>query len=87
MSTPRTTRTTRDLGLAAYMHAHGLVIDEVYGRQSRRGVWDYRFTFLDPAGRWGRLTLNYANSPESRFNDAQRTLKRLAKEAARRDTC
>lgn len=70
---------TRDLALAAYMHAHGVHVRAAQGWRFPTGVWEYRFEFDDSAKRWTELLVAFTNSPEARFNAAQRDLKRLAK--------
>jgi hypothetical protein len=73
-----TPRTTADLALAAYLHLHGLPV--IRARCYPRGsITEYTFTFDDAQGRWAALLVAFTNSAEARYNEAMRTLKKLAK--------
>jgi len=63
---------TRDLALAAFCLEHGLEVV----RASRRGR-EFEFLFRDPDGRADTLAIQFANSPEARFDAAMRALKKL----------
>lgn len=63
---------TRDLALAAFCLEHGLEVV----RASRRGR-EFEFLFRDPEGRADALAIEFANSPEARFDAAMRALKKL----------
>jgi len=63
---------TRDLALAAFCLEHGLEVV----RASRRGR-EFEFLFRDPEGRADGLAVQFANSPEARFDAAMRALKKL----------
>lgn len=64
---------TTDLGSAAYAHSRNLPI-----RQVRRTPQGVVFTFDDPKGLGPRLKIEFANSPERRYDESVRTLKKLA---------
>jgi len=63
---------TRDLALAAFCLEHGLEVV----RASRRGR-EFEFLFRDPDSRADALAIQFANSPEARFDAAMRALKKL----------
>lgn len=63
---------TRDLALAAFCLEHGLEVV----RATRRGR-EFEFLFRDPEGRANALAIQFANSPEARFDAAMRALKKL----------
>jgi hypothetical protein len=63
---------TRDLGSAAYALREGLKIHVV--DRDRRGIL---YVFDDPDGRGEKLKYAFSNSPERRFDDCVKELKRL----------
>jgi len=63
---------TRDLALAAFCLEHGLEVV----RASRQGR-EFEFLFRDPDSRADELVIEFANSPEARFDAAVRALKKL----------
>lgn len=73
---------TTDLGSAAFALSRGLVIRGVNRREGR----DVVFSFDDPEGKGPGLMIAYANSSERKYDEAVRTLKKLAPEFTRRRT-
>ena len=63
---------TRDLALAAFCLEHGLEVV----RATRRAR-EFEFLFRDPEDRAEELAIQFANSPEARFDAAMRALKKL----------
>jgi hypothetical protein len=71
---------TRDLGSAAYALREGLKIHKV-----ERDVRGILYVFEDPDGRGDKLKYAFSNSPERRFDDCVKELKRLGA-SPRRDS-
>lgn len=63
---------TRDLGSAAYALREGLAVHVV--ERDARGIL---YVFRDPEDRGEKLKYAFVNSPERRFDDCVKELKRL----------
>jgi len=67
------TRRTGDLGFAAYLMVKGMKMTTV--RRVARNKFQY--FFADPDGKYDALNLEYANSPEKKFDDEVRGIKKM----------
>lgn len=74
-------KSTRDLTFAAYAHMQGLQILKADGSMTNRAR-EFVFVFDDPDERWEDLTLSFANSESSRFDNSVRALKKLCMRAS-----
>jgi hypothetical protein len=73
---------TGNLSFAAFLYMKGFKI--VKATQSRaRGNVEYSFLIDDPDDQWDELSIEFANSESSRFDNAVRTLKQLCRRRTR----
>ena len=67
-------RTTRNLGLAAYVKLRGLQIVSIHAERENKT----RFTFSDPDEQFDSFEIDYANSEARRHDDEVRLLKQMS---------
>lgn len=64
---------TADLGFAAFLKAHGSVLDSI----RRKDRTHFEFHFKIDLDEWSNLNIRWSNSLERRFDDEIRDLKKL----------
>jgi len=69
-------RRTSDIGLAAFAKTRGLTLKAVK-RVPGRGRNEMQFTLDDPNKIFDSIILDWVNSPEKKFDDEIRSLKKL----------
>lgn len=74
------TFSTTSLGVAAYVKTRGLPILDL-SRSGGGPTW----IFSDPEGRGTKLSIEFENSPEHKYDEAVRSMKRLAFGDRKRD--
>lgn len=75
---PKDVVSTTDMAIASYWFANGLHVVKLEPKvMNGARTRDARMYFKDPDSRASELALEYANSESRRFDEAQRTLKKL----------
>jgi len=75
--------TTTDIGLAAYYMVSGLELVGIERDPDVRNTLDCVFCFRDVDGRADDLLIRWTNSPEQRFDNQMRALRKLVAQARR----
>ena len=74
----RSVVSTIDIAIASYWFSCGLEVVKLEPKvMNGARTRDARMYFRDPDGRSSKLALQYANSDARKFDEAQRTLKKL----------